>query len=276
MDHLDIRKMKECRVRHIRKLVNQGKWKADIDKDDKLPKEEEPDSSDDEFFYECVAVPIARQIRVWPGQPIILPTGNMDLYFAAGRWWGAVAAYPEQPNAHVRQQLAHHKIANSTAVAGYQQLVHHHQCLPAPGAASPTCSAKVPEPQRQIFVYLSLCVFPRPVQDHRNSKNSKNGNETHGGPAQPADILDMTVKKSTPVDITAPPTVPLLLPVDYGAMHAPPLQHSFVSPPPSHYPPVPLPVPVIGDPQLMSSYPPFSAPHTRLHSESVGKLISLP
>ncbi|CEM08650.1 unnamed protein product [Vitrella brassicaformis CCMP3155] len=81
---------------------------------------------------------------------------------------------------------------------------------------------------------------------------------------------------STPVDVTAPPTVPPLLevPVDnHGAMHAA-LQHSFVSPPPSQYPLVPLPVAVIGDPWLMSSYPPFSAPRTRLHSETVGKLIS--
>ncbi|CEM11714.1 unnamed protein product [Vitrella brassicaformis CCMP3155] len=52
MDHLDIRKMKECRVKHIRKLVNQGKWKVDIDKDDELSKDEEPDSSDDECEYE--------------------------------------------------------------------------------------------------------------------------------------------------------------------------------------------------------------------------------
>ncbi|CEM08615.1 unnamed protein product [Vitrella brassicaformis CCMP3155] len=52
-----------------------------------------------------------------------------------------------------------------------------------------------------------------------------------------------------------------------------PMQRSFASPP-SHYRPVPLPVPVIGDPRLMSSYPPFSAPRTRLHSETFGKLIS--
>ncbi|CEM38621.1 unnamed protein product [Vitrella brassicaformis CCMP3155] len=79
---------------------------------------------------------------------------------------------------------------------------------------------------------------------------------------------------STPVE---PPTVPPLLevPIDYGAMHAAALQRSFVSPPPSHCPPVPLlPLPVIGDPRLMSSYPPFSAPRTRLHSETVKKLIS--
>ncbi|CEL91708.1 unnamed protein product [Vitrella brassicaformis CCMP3155] len=104
-------------------------------------------------WFRCVAVPIALQIRASLGQPTILPTGNMDLYRAAGRWWvrmvggpdvliperygmhwqlsqiaqngvraapGAVAAYPRQPNANTRQQLAHQLIANSTAVAGYQ------------------------------------------------------------------------------------------------------------------------------------------------------------
>ncbi|CEL91719.1 unnamed protein product [Vitrella brassicaformis CCMP3155] len=45
------------------------------------------------FIRECVAVPIALQIRASLGQPIILPTGNMDLYRAAGRW-NALAAEP--------------------------------------------------------------------------------------------------------------------------------------------------------------------------------------
>ena len=155
--------------------------------------------------------------------------------------------------------------------SAYDASLHPRPVIPAPG--------KTTGPQQR------RSQARKPAKDGKNP-SGRRGEDTAVGVkevARPQAVISTGVPtvdtgNSTPVDVTEPPTVPPLLevPVDYGAVHAPALQHSFVLPPPSQYfpLPLPLPVPVIGDLRQMSSYPPFSAPRTRLHSDTVGKLIS--